>query len=47
MFGSVKWVFFDSVLLYIIEDEKYDVVIVDEVVLIFFLDVYWIIVNYK
>lgn len=46
-FGSVKWVPPDSALLYTTEDEKYDVVIVDEAASIPLPDVYRIIANHK
>ena len=45
--GSVKWVPPDSALLYTTEDEKYDVVIVDEAASIPLPDVYRIIANHK
>ena len=45
--GSVKWVPPDSTLLYSTEDEKYDVVIVDEAASIPLPDVYRIIANHK
>jgi tRNA(Met) cytidine acetyltransferase len=45
--GIVKWVPPDSALLYTTEDEKYDVVIVDEAASIPLPDVYRIIANHK
>ncbi|WP_202940983.1 GNAT family N-acetyltransferase [Alteromonas macleodii] len=45
--GSVKWVPPDSALLYTTEDEKYDVVIVDEAASIPLPDVYRIMANHK
>lgn len=45
--GIVKWVPPDSALLYTTEDEKYDIVIVDEAASIPLPDVYLIIANHK